>query len=63
MLMYPILGCIYFSDDGLLTSTLMTIYHIMDVALHLWYCCVMFLLLSLNPIVFVKSYIAVFSLQ
>jgi hypothetical protein len=62
MLMYPILGYIYFSDDGLLTSTLMTIYHIMDVVLYLYYCCVMFLLLSLNPIVLVKSSTAVFSL-
>jgi hypothetical protein len=58
--MYPILGCIYFLDDGLLTSTLMTIYHIMDVVLYLWYCCVMFLLLSLNPIVLVKSSATVF---
>jgi hypothetical protein len=63
MLMYLILGCIYFSDDGLLTSTLMTIYHIMDVVLYLCYCCVMFLLLSLNPIVLVKSSTAVFSLR
>jgi hypothetical protein len=61
--MYPILGCIYFPNDGLLTSTLMTIYHIMDVVLYLWYCCVMFLLLSLNPIVLVKSSTAVFSLR
>jgi hypothetical protein len=63
MLMYHILGCIYFPDDGLLTSTLMIIYHIMDVELYLWYCCVMFLLLSLNPIVLVKSSVAVFLLR
>jgi hypothetical protein len=63
MLMYPILGCNYFPDVGLLTSTLMIIYHIMDVVLYLWYCCVMFLLLSLNPIVLVKSSAVVFSLQ
>jgi hypothetical protein len=63
MLMYPILGCIYFLDNGLLTSTLMTIYLVMDVVLYLWYYCVMFLLLSLNPIVLVKSSVVVFSLR
>jgi hypothetical protein len=41
----------------------MTIYQIMNVVLYLWYCCVMFLLLSLNPIVLVKSSIAVFLLR
>jgi hypothetical protein len=41
----------------------MTIYHIMDIILYLWYCCVMFLLLSLNPIVLVKSSAAIFSLR
>jgi hypothetical protein len=41
----------------------MTIYYIMDVVLYLWYCCVIFLLLSLNPIVLVKSSVAVFSLR
>jgi hypothetical protein len=61
--MYPILGCIYFPDDGFLTSTLMTIYHIMDIVLYLWYYCVTFLLLSLNPIVLVKSFVAVFLLR
>jgi hypothetical protein len=63
MLRYPILGCIYFSDDGVLTCTLMAIYHIMDVVLYLWYCYVMFLLQSLNPIVLVKSFAVVFSLR
>jgi hypothetical protein len=63
MLMYPILGCIYFPDDGLLTNTLMNIYHIMDLVLYLWYCCVIFLLLSLNPIVLVMSSAVVFLLQ
>jgi hypothetical protein len=41
----------------------MTIYDIMDVVLYLWYCCMMFLLLSLNPIVLVKSSTVVFSLR
>jgi hypothetical protein len=63
MLMYSILGCINFPDDGMLTSTLIIIYHIMDVVLYLWYSCVMFLLLSLNPIVLVKSSAAIFSLR
>jgi hypothetical protein len=62
MLMYPILSCIYFPDAGMLISTLMTIYHIMDVILYFWYCCVMFILLSLNPIVLVKSFVTVFLL-
>jgi hypothetical protein len=34
----------------------MTIYHIMDVVLYLWYYYVMFLLLSLNLIVLVKVF-------
>jgi hypothetical protein len=63
MLMYPILGCIYFPDDSLLTNTLMNIYHIMDLVLYLWYCCVIFLLLSLNPIVLVMYSAVVFLLQ
>jgi hypothetical protein len=33
----------------------MIIYHIMNIVLYLWYFCVMFLLLSLNFIVLVKS--------
>jgi hypothetical protein len=44
--MYPIFGCIYFPDDGLLTSTLMTIYHIMDVVLYPRYCCVISIIVS-----------------
>jgi hypothetical protein len=39
------------------------LYNIMDVVLYLWYCCVMFHLLSLNPIVLVKSSAVVFSLR
>jgi hypothetical protein len=35
----------------------------MDVVFYFWYCCVMFLLLFLNPIVLVKSFAIVFSLQ
>jgi hypothetical protein len=35
----------------------------MDIVLYLWYCCVMFLLLPLNPIVLVKSSTTVFSLR
>jgi hypothetical protein len=34
--------------DGLMTDTLMTIYYVMDVERYLWYCCVMFHLLSLK---------------
>jgi hypothetical protein len=52
-----------FLVDGLMTSILVTIYDIDDVVLYLWYCCVMFQLLSLNPKVLVKSSAAVFSLQ
>jgi hypothetical protein len=40
-----------------------TLYNIMDVVFYLWYCCVMFHLLSLIPIVLVKSSAAVFSLR
>jgi hypothetical protein len=39
------------------------IYEIDDVVLYLWYYCVMFQLLSLNPIVLVKSSVEVFSLR
>jgi hypothetical protein len=35
----------------------------MDVVLYLWYCCVMFLLLSFDPIVLVKSSTAIFLLR
>jgi hypothetical protein len=41
----------------------MTIYDIDDVVLYLWYYCVMFHLLSLNPIVLVKSSAVVFLLR
>jgi hypothetical protein len=40
-----------------------TIYEIDDVVLYLWYYCVVFILLSLNPIVLVKSFAAVVSLR
>jgi hypothetical protein len=35
----------------------------MNVVLYLWYCCVIFSLLSLNPLVLVKSSVVVFSLR
>jgi hypothetical protein len=41
----------------------MSIYHIMEVVLYLWYCCMMFLLLSIDLIVLVKSSTTVFSLR
>jgi hypothetical protein len=34
--------------DGLMTGTLMTTCYVMDVLFYLWYCCVMFYLLSLK---------------
>jgi hypothetical protein len=42
------LGCIYFLVDGLMTGTLVTTYYVIDVVFYLWYCCVMFHLLTLK---------------
>ena len=54
MFMLFILGCIYFLLLVWWPVHLVTIYDIYVVVLYLWYCCVMFHLLSLNPIVFSK---------
>ena len=51
-----ILGCTYFLLLVWWPVHLVTIYDIYNVALYLWYWCVMFHLLSLNPIVFSKVF-------
>jgi hypothetical protein len=58
------LDCIYFPADGLMISTFGDcLGYYGDVVLYLWYCYMMFQLLSLNPIVLVKSSAVVFSLR
>jgi hypothetical protein len=52
-----------FLDDSLMTSTFDNYLLYYRCCIYLWYCCMMFLLLSLNSIILVKSSVAVFSLR
>jgi hypothetical protein len=63
MLMYLILGLYLFPNDGLMTRTLNDYLLYYGYSTYLWYRCVTFLLLSLNPVVLLKSSTIFFSLQ
>ena len=64
MLTFVYFGLYLFPTDGLMTSTFGDyLWYYGDVVLYLWYCGVIFQLLSLSPIVLVKSSATVFSLR
>jgi hypothetical protein len=56
-------GLYLFLDHGLMTSTLDDYLLYYECSTYLWYRCVMFLLLSFNPVVLVKSSAIIFLLR